>query len=57
MGFLRIHRSTLVRIAAVTEARLSGGEPTVVVGAAVLPVSRRLVPAVREALVRGEGTA
>lgn len=53
-GFLRVHRSTLVRTAAVTEARLSGGEPAVVVGATVLPVSRRLVPAVREALVRGE---
>lgn len=53
-GFLRVHRSTLVRASAVTEARLSGGEPTVVVGTAVLPVSRRLVPAVRDALVRGE---
>ena len=53
-GFLRIHRSTLVRTAAVTEARLSGGEPTVTIGAISLPVSRRLVPTVREALVRGE---
>ncbi|MBS0022971.1 LytR/AlgR family response regulator transcription factor [Microbacterium paraoxydans] len=56
-GFLRIHRSTLVRTAAVTEARLSGPEPALVVGRTVLPVSRRLVPAVREALVRGEGPA
>ena len=55
-GFLRIHRSTLVRSAAVTEARLSGAEPAVVVDAAVLPVSRRLVPAVRDALLRVEGT-
>ncbi|WP_396652339.1 LytR/AlgR family response regulator transcription factor [Microbacterium sp. 1.5R] len=55
LGFLRIHRSTLVRAAAVTEARLSGAEPAVVVDAAVLPVSRRLVPAVREALLRAEG--
>lgn len=53
-GFLRIHRSTLVRTAAITEARLSGGEPVVVVGASVLPVSRRLAPVVREALLRGE---
>ncbi|MCM3778181.1 LytR/AlgR family response regulator transcription factor [Microbacterium hydrocarbonoxydans] len=53
-GFLRIHRSTLVRTAAVTEARLSGAEPAVVVDAAVLPVSRRLVPAVRDALLRVE---
>ncbi|WP_337002554.1 MULTISPECIES: LytR/AlgR family response regulator transcription factor [unclassified Microbacterium] len=53
-GFLRIHRSSLVRMTAVTEARLSGGEPAVSIGSLVLPVSRRLVPAVREALVRGE---
>ncbi len=56
-GFLRIHRSTLVRSAAVTEARLSGSDPVVVVDAAVLPVSRRLIPVVREALVRAEGSA
>lgn len=54
-GFLRIHRSSLVRISAVTEARLSGSEPAVSIGAVALPVSRRLVPAVREALLRGEG--
>lgn len=62
-GFLRIHRSTLVRASAVTEARLSGAEPSLSVGTSlsigtvVLPVSRRLVPAVRDALLRGEGTA
>ena len=54
-GFLRIHRSSLVRVAAVTEVRLSGAEPVVVIGDTVLAVSRRLVPAVRDALVRGEG--
>lgn len=54
-GFLRIHRSTLVRASAVTEARLSGAEPSLSVGDTVLPVSRRLVPAVREALLRTEG--
>jgi len=54
-GFLRIHRSTLVRASAVTEARLSGTDPSVSVGEIVLPVSRRLVPTVREALVRSEG--
>ena len=53
-GFLRIHRSSLVRTTAVTEARLSGADPSVSIGELVLPVSRRLVPAVREALVRGE---
>lgn len=55
VGFLRIHRSSLVRTSAVTEARLSGSEPAVSIGAVALPVSRRLVPAVREALLRGEG--
>ena len=53
-GFLRIHRSSLVRTAAVTEARLSGTEPAVSIGAVSLPVSRRLVPTVRDALLRGE---
>ncbi|WP_447911907.1 LytR/AlgR family response regulator transcription factor [Microbacterium phyllosphaerae] len=53
-GFLRIHRSVLVRISAVTEARLSGAEPSLVIDAVSLSVSRRLVPTVREALVRGE---
>ncbi|MFK4759604.1 LytR/AlgR family response regulator transcription factor [Microbacterium sp. ZW T5_45] len=55
-GFLRIHRSSLVRVSAVTEARLSGGEPSVSVGEVVLPVSRRLVASVRDTLMRGEGT-
>ncbi len=54
-GFVRIHRSSLVRISAVTEARLSGAEAAVSIGGLSLPVSRRMVPAVREALVRGEG--
>ena len=53
-GFLRIHRSVLVRISAVTEARLSGAEPSLVIDAVSLSVSRRLVPTVREALLRGE---
>lgn len=53
-GFVRIHRSSLVRASAVTEARLSGSEPSVSVGPVVLPVSRRMVATVREALVRGE---
>ncbi|WP_407358649.1 LytTR family DNA-binding domain-containing protein [Microbacterium sp. LTA6] len=54
-GFIRIHRSSLVRTLAVTEARLSGAEPVVSIGDLSLPVSRRLVPTVRDALVRGEG--
>uniref|UniRef100_UPI001F581571 LytTR family DNA-binding domain-containing protein n=3 Tax=Microbacterium TaxID=33882 RepID=UPI001F581571 len=54
-GFVRVHRSYLVRIAAITEARLTGGEPVVVVADAPplsIPVSRRMLPAVRESLVR-----
>jgi DNA-binding LytR/AlgR family response regulator len=54
-GFLRVHRSTLVRVSAVTEARLSGADASVSVGDVSLPVSRRLIPAVREALL-GEGS-
>lgn len=54
-GFLRIHRSSLVRTSAVTEARLSGADPSVRIGELALPVSRRMVPTVREALLRGEG--
>ncbi|MCT9819265.1 LytTR family DNA-binding domain-containing protein [Microbacterium sp. W1N] len=53
-GWVRVHRSYLVDTAAVTEVRLSGAEPAVSVGAVSLPVSRRLVPAVREALLPGE---
>lgn len=54
-GFVRVHRSYLVSAAGVTQLRLSGSEPSVSVGAVALPVSRRLMPAVREALLRGEG--
>lgn len=50
-GFVRVHRSYLVCAAAVTEARLAGAEPTVLVGDVALAVSRRLLPGVREALV------
>ena len=56
-GFVRVHRSYLVAVAAVDEARLSGTEPVVSVGAVALPVSRRLLPGVREALVRVESRA
>lgn len=51
-GFVRVHRSYLAAVSAIDEARLSGSEPSVSVGAVELPVSRRLLPAVREALVR-----
>lgn len=52
-GFVRVHRSYLAAVAAIGEARLSGTDPSVAVGPVVLPVSRRLLPAVREALVHG----
>lgn len=54
-GFVRIHRSYLVRAASVTEVRLAGAEPTVWIDDAALPVSRRLVPLVREALIGRSG--
>lgn len=54
-GFVRVHRSYLVSTAAVGEVRLGGAEPTVSVGDVELPVSRRLLPVVRDALVRGGG--
>ena len=45
----------LFAVGAIAEARLSGAEPAIVlVGTvpATIPVSRRMLPAVREALVR-----
>ncbi|MFF7682796.1 LytR/AlgR family response regulator transcription factor [Microbacterium sp. NPDC007973] len=51
-GFVRVHRSYLVHRDAVREVRLSGTAPTVLLGDIELPVSRRLVAAVREAMRR-----
>ena len=51
-GFVRVHRSYLVHRDAVTEVRLAGSAPTVVLAEIELPVSRRLVSAVRDALLR-----
>lgn len=51
-GFVRVHRSYLVHEDAITVARLSGSSPTVSVAEVELPVSRRLLPAVRERLLR-----
>lgn len=51
-GFVRVHRSYLVHRDAVTEVRLAGSAPTVVLAEIELPVSRRLVPSVRDALLR-----
>lgn len=49
-GFVRIHRSYLVCMGFVTALKLSAAKPTVSVGNAVLPVSRRHVPVLRERL-------
>ncbi|MCQ9163484.1 LytTR family transcriptional regulator DNA-binding domain-containing protein [Arthrobacter sp. STN4] len=49
-GFLRIHRSYLVCMPCATALRLGSAKPTVSVGNAELPVSRRHLPAVREHL-------
>ncbi len=51
-GFLRIHRSFLVALASVTSVRV-GSNPAVTVGGVALPVSRRLLPAVRDAYEAG----
>lgn len=47
-GFLRVHRSFLVSISGVTSLRL-GSRPVVTVSGVDLPISRRLLPAVRDA--------
>ncbi|GAB4099192.1 LytTR family DNA-binding domain-containing protein [Sinomonas halotolerans] len=49
-GFVRIHRSYLVAMDAVGELRLTGPQATVMVGGTELPVSRRLLPGLRERL-------
>jgi DNA-binding LytR/AlgR family response regulator len=49
-AFVRIHRSYLVAIPHLARIRLGGDHPSVTVGAAELPVSRRLLPALRERL-------
>lgn len=57
-GFVRAHRSYLVAVDAVVEARLTTADPVVTVRGAVptsLPVSRRMLPSVRDALVRPPG--
>ena len=48
--FVRIHRSYLVALPHLARVRLSGDHASVTVGGAELPVSRRLLPALRERL-------
>ncbi|WP_125611030.1 LytR/AlgR family response regulator transcription factor [Specibacter cremeus] len=49
-GFLRIHRSYLVCMPFVTSLKLGSAKPSVSVGGAELPVSRRHLPVLRERL-------
>lgn len=51
-GFVRIHRSWLVQVAAIDEVRHDSGRMSLVVGADVLEVSRRHTRALRDRLVR-----
>ncbi|TFB94292.1 MULTISPECIES: LytTR family DNA-binding domain-containing protein [Cryobacterium] len=49
-GFLRIHRSYLVSMSHITQAKLGAARPTIVTNGAELPVSRRHLPDLREKL-------
>lgn len=51
-GFVRVHRSHLVALSAISELRLDSGRCTVLVGDTELPVSRRHVRELRDLLVR-----
>lgn len=53
-GFVRIHRSYLVQADAITGVRLTGPLPVVELPEVELPVSRRLIPAVRSRLVKAD---
>ncbi len=52
VGFVRVHRSYLVALEHVTRLHLGSASPTVIVGDATVPVSRRLLPALRDQLDR-----
>ncbi len=49
-GFVRVHRSYLVSLAHVARVRLGADRPTISVGPVELPVSRRLLPGLRDRL-------
>ncbi|WP_067463130.1 LytR/AlgR family response regulator transcription factor [Actinomadura macra] len=51
-GFIRIHRSTLVASAHITELHFDGGRAAVQIGDELLPVSRRHTREVRDLLIR-----
>lgn len=50
-GFIRVHRSFLVDRSAITVVRLTGPHPSVVIAGEEIPVSRRSIAAVREAIL------
>ena len=52
IGFVRIHRSTLVALPHVSEVRMDHGRCSVVVGAVELQVSRRHTKELRDTLLR-----
>jgi len=51
-GFIRVHRSYLVNRNAITTARLSGSHPALSVAGEEIPVSRRSVGSVRDAILQ-----
>ena len=51
-GFIRVHRSYLVRRDAITAVKLGGAHPTLTVAGEEVPVSRRSIPLVREAMLQ-----
>jgi DNA-binding LytR/AlgR family response regulator len=51
-GFIRVHRSYLVDRNAITTARLSGSHPALIVAGEEIPVSRRSVGSVRDAILQ-----
>ncbi|WP_147064313.1 LytR/AlgR family response regulator transcription factor [Knoellia locipacati] len=55
-GFVRIHRSTLVALAHVTEVRMDHGRCAVMVGDVELQVSRRHTKGLRDVLLRRPGS-
>ncbi|WP_136706114.1 LytTR family DNA-binding domain-containing protein [Agromyces sp. H66] len=51
-GFIRVHRSYLVDRRAITTVKLIGAHPTLTVAGEEIPVSRRSIPVVREAILQ-----
>ncbi|WP_426998773.1 LytR/AlgR family response regulator transcription factor [Pseudarthrobacter sp. N5] len=49
-GFIRIHRSYLIALKHLSHMKLAAARPSVTVAGAVLPISRRHLPSIREKL-------